>query len=183
MNSIFRHIAAMPASIGWTGGIGLALLFSACVLGWTLLLPALEESRNLGNELQLLESQSGSASSPAMPVTTLRQQLDEFLSSLPRQDQLNAQLTRLHELAASNHLVLRNGEYRTTTGKDGRIARLQIAVKTEGSYMDLRRFLQELPAELPALSISRFSMRRQTSSDDSLETNVELALYFSRSAS
>jgi Tfp pilus assembly protein PilO len=180
MNAFTRRIAVLPSSIGWTGGIGLALLVSACVLSLTLLLPAREESDNLSNELQLLERKVGTAASPERPVTTLRQQLDQFLSSLPRQDQINAQLTQLHELAARNHLALRNGEYRTTTGKGGRIGRLQITVKTEGSYTDFRRFLQELPAVLPALSVSRLSMSRQKPPDAALETNVEFALFYTR---
>ncbi len=180
MNAFIRRIAVLPSSIGWTGGIGLALLVSACVLGLTLLLPAQEVNDNLGIELQQLERKPGTASSPAWTVTTVRQQLDEFLSSLPRQDQINAQLTLLHELAARNHLELRNGEYRTTTGKGGRIGRLQITVRTEGSYTDFRRFLQELPAALPALSVSRLSMSRQKPSDAALETNVEFALFYTK---
>ena len=178
MKAFTRRIAILPSSLGWTGGIGLALLVSACVLSLTLLLPAWEESDVLGNELQQLESKLGPVASAAQPVSTLRQQLDEFLPSLPRQDQINAQLTLLHELAARNHLALRNGEYRTTTGKGGHIGRLQITVRTDGSYTDIRRFLRELPAVLPALAVSRLAMSRQKPSDATLETNVEFALFY-----
>lgn len=180
MNAFTRRLAVLPSSIGWTGGIGLALLVSACVLGLTLLLPALQEGDNLSNELRQMGRKAGTSPSTALPPATLRRQLDEFLSSLPRQDQINAQLTLLHELAARNHLALRNGEYRTTSGKGGPIGRLQITVKTQGSYTDFRRFLQEVPEVLPALSVSRLSMSRQKPSDVSLETNVEFALFFMR---
>ena len=183
MNAITRRIAVLPSTIGWTGGIGLALLVSACVLGATLLLPALEESENLSNELQQQERKLGAIAPSAQPVTTPRKQLDEFLASLPKQDQINAQLTLLHETAGRNRLALRNGEYRTTTIKGGPIGRLQITVKTDGSYTDLRRFLQELPAVLPALSVSRLSMSRQKPSDATLETNVEFALFYTRTES
>ena len=127
-----------------------------------------------------LERKLGRLDPAAQPVATLSQQLGEFLSSLPRQDQINAQLTLLHELAARNHLTLRNGEYRTTSAKGGPIGRLQITVKTEGSYTDLRRFLRELPAALPALALSRLSTSRQKPSDTALETNVEFALFYAR---
>lgn len=180
MNALTRRAAVVPSSIGWTGGIGLALLASACVLGLSLLLPAREESDALHHELQQLERKLITAGSPEGPATSLRQQFDEFFSSLPRQDQINAQLALLNELAARNHLTLRNGEYRTTSGKGGRIARLQITLRTQGSYSDVRRFLQELPTLLPALSVSRLSMSRQKPSDTALETNVEFALFYTR---
>ena len=181
MNAFTRRIAVLPASIGWTGGIGLALFVSACVLGFTLLLPARDEGDSLSGEMRLLERKLGAGTLSAQPATSVRQQLDEFLSSLPKQDEINAQLTQLHELAARNRLALRYGEYRTTTGKSGRIGRLQITVKTDGSYTDLRRFLQELPAVLPALAVSRLSVSRQKPSDTALDTNVEFALFYSRS--
>lgn len=183
MNAFSRRIAALPSSIGWPGVIGLALLVSACVLGWTQLLPAREENDNLNIKLKLLEQKLGNATTHVQPVTSQRRQLDDFLSSLPRQAQINAQLTRLHELAGRNHLTLRNGEYRTTNGKDGRIGRLQITVKTEGSYMDLRRFLQELPTVLPTLSVNHLSMSRHKPSDATLEANVEFALFYTRTES
>lgn len=178
MNAFSRRLAVLPSTIGWSGGIGLALLASACVLGLTLLLPASEEGDNLGNELQQMERKLGTSVSPAQSVATLRRQLDEFLASLPKQDQINAQLTLLHELAGRHRLVLRNGEYRTTTGKAGVIGRLQITVKTGGSYTDIRRFMQELPTVLPAVAVSRLSMSRQKPSDVALETNVEFALFY-----
>src|SRR5690349_1112934 len=138
MKTFTRRLAILPSAIGWTGGIGLAMLVSACVLGVTFLLPAWDESVNLSHEVQQLERNPGLVASPTQPVTSLRQQLDEFVSSLPKQDQINVQLTLLHELAARHRLTLRYGEYRTTTGKSGRIGRLQITVKTEGSYTDFR---------------------------------------------
>ena len=67
-----------------------------------------------------------------------------------------------------------------TSAKGGPIGRLQITVKTEGSYTDLRRFLRELPAALPALALSRLSTSRQKPSDTALETNVEFALFYAR---
>ncbi len=180
MNPIARRIAGLPSMIGWAGGIGLALFLSALVLGLTLLLPARNEGNSLSSELQQLRRKSDAAASAAPPVSMLHQQLDEFASSLPSQDQINAQLTQLYDLAARNHLTLKNGEYRTTTGKGGRINRLQITVKSEGNYADFRRFLREIPAALSALSVSRFSVTRQKSSDTALETTVEFALFYTR---
>ena len=180
MNGFAQRLGGVPSAIGRAGGIGLALLLSACILGLSLLLPARQEGEDLKQGLQQLERKLGAAAAPARPTADLRQQLDEFLSSLPPQDQINAQLAQLNDLAARNHLPLKNGEYRTTSGKAGRIGRLQITAKMQGSYADFRRFLQELPATLPALALSRVSISRQKPSDTALEINVEFALFYTR---
>lgn len=158
----------------------MALLAAAAVLGLTLLLPAREEANRLSSEIQQLTQKPGAAANAAPPATVLRQRFDAFASSLPAQDQINAQLTQLYDLAARNHLTLRNGEYRTSTSKGGRIGRLQITAKSEGSYTDFRRYMREIPETLPALSVSRFSMTRQKPSDVTLEIIVEFALFYTK---
>jgi len=180
MNTYAQRFALLPSSIGWVGGIGLAMLVAAAILSLTLLLPAREESMELSNETQQLERKLATARPSAQPLASLQQQMDEFLSSLPGQDQINAQLTSLHEIAARNHLVLRNGEYRTTSARGGSIGRLQITVRAQGSYTDVRRLLQQLPAALPALSVSRLTLGRQKPSETALETNIEFALFYKR---
>lgn len=162
------------------GGIGLALAVSGCILGLTLLLPARQEGDQIGNELRQLESRLASAASPRKPAIDRRQQFEQFMSSLPRQDQINAHLVQLHELAASNHLQLSNGEYRNTISEGQRIANLRISVTTRGTYTDVCRFLQNLTAVSPALSLSRISLKRQKASDAVLEINVEFALFYTR---
>ena len=180
MNDFLRRISALPSAIGWTGGIGLALLLSTCVLGLSFLLPAREESERMRKELRLLSNRRASASASSRPVAGMRQQLDEFLGSLPPQDQINAQLSQLNELAASHRVVLKNGVYRTTTSKDGRIGRLQISVRTQARYADIRGFLHALSADMPAMSVGRISLTRQKRVDAALEASFEVTLFFQR---
>lgn len=178
MDAISRRFARLAATLGWAGGLGCALLGSALVLVFVHLLPAREETVLLENEIQRLESQLRSAPYSAFPEATLRQQMEAFLSSLPRQNAINSQLNGLHELAARHHLTLKNGDYRTTIAKGGKIHRLQIAVKTQASYADMRRFLRDVPGALPAWSLNRISMTRQKLSDTTLETAVEFVMFY-----
>ena len=181
MDAISRRIARLPESIGWIGCVGCALIVSALVLATQLSVPARGENDALGSEVEQLEQQLRSKPSSAiLPESNIRQQLDAFLGSLPRQDDINNQLNALHELASRHRLALKNGEYRTVAGRGGRVNRLQIAVKTECSYADLRRFLEEMPKILPAISLNRLSMSRQKLSDTTLETVAEFALFYTR---
>lgn len=178
MEAISRRFARLSGAIGWTGGLGCALLVSALVLVFVHLLPAREETDLMDRELQRLESQFRSIPSSALAETTLRQQMEAFLASLPRQDAINSQLNGLHEIAARHQLTLKTGDYRTTVAKGGKIHRLQIAVKTQASYADMRRFLRDVRSALPAWSLNRVSMSRQRLSDATLETAVEFVLFY-----
>ena len=177
MSAFAQRIKILPSFVGWAGGLGLALLATALVLGLILLPPAWEESDALGSELQKLRK-SGADAPPERPGTSAQRQVDEFLSTLPRYAEVNDQLALLHSLAGRNGLALRTGEYRTTTGKSGRVGRLQVTVRTEGGYIDLQRFLRELPAVLPAIAVSRITMTRQKTSDASLDATMEFALFY-----
>lgn len=178
MTTPLRYLARFPAMAGWPGGIGLALLGAALVLTATLSWPVREENALLKEEIRrmALPQQQSNIPSPA----EIRQQLDAFVTTLPKQGDVNQLLNRLHDLAARHNLSLKNSEYRTTQNKSGRIGRLQVSVKTEGTYPDLRDFLREVPQALPALALGRLSLTRQKLMDTRLETVVEFTLFYSQ---
>ena len=181
MRIVGHRIVLLSSPTGWAGAIGLIALVVAGVLGVTLLLPAIEEGEDLQSEVGRLQTRIASSGTAARPVNDMHLQMDEFLSSLPREDQINAQLTLLNELAALNQVALKNGVYRTTSGKGAHVGELQISMKTDASYMDLRHFLQTIPEVLPALSVGRVSLIRQKRSDSAIESNLEFVLFFLRS--
>lgn len=177
MSAFVQRLRILSISLGWTGGIGLAMLASAIVLGLTLMPAAQDEYDALNDEVRNLRK-LGTTAASVRPATSQRTQLEEYLATLPKRGRLNAQLALLHELASSHGLTLRNGEYRSAAAKDARIGRLQISVRTEGGYIELRRFLRALPKVLPAVAVSRISMIRQRPTDATLETNIDFALFY-----
>jgi len=175
MAAIAKIMHDFPARIGWLGGLGLAALAAALILTMTLLLPARDEIASLNQEIrQALLRQPSNATS----ATEIRLKMDDFVGSLPRHDEINTTLNLLHDLAAKHHLSLKNSDYRPTQTKG--IARMRITVKTEGSYSDLRSFLQEIPQTLPALAVEQLSVSRQKISDTKLETVVEFTLFYAQ---
>jgi Tfp pilus assembly protein PilO len=173
-----QNISRLPSMIGWPGGVGLALLGAAVVMGLTLSLPARNENASLAHEIRQLEPLLKQPAS-AVGAAEMRRRLDDFVGTLPQHDTINDTLNRLHDLAARHRLSLKNSEYRTEPNKTGAIRQLRITIKTEGEYADLRGFLREIPQALPALAIGQLSLTRQKISDTQLDTVVEFTLFYS----
>lgn len=179
MATLPKIISRFPTTIGWPGGVGVALMGAALILVMTLALPARNENASLNNEIRQTEPLLRQPSNVSS-VTETRQRLGDFIGALPRHDEINNALDLLHDLADRHHLSLKNSEYRPAQNKTGDIRRMRITVKTEGSYSDLRGFLREIPQELPALTIEQLSLTRQRISDTKLETVVEFTLFYSQ---
>lgn len=179
MTTPHRRLARFTAMVGWPGVMGIALLGAAFILTVALALPAREENTSLNNEIRRLKSLSQQPSL-APSATGVRQRLDTFAGTLPQADEINGMLNQLHKLAAKHHLTLKNSEYRKTQNKAGGIGQMQILVKMEGIYPDVRELLQELPKKLPALAITRLSLTRKNILDTKLDADVEFTLFYSQ---
>jgi len=130
----------------------------------------------LERELAALEAQA-SRHAQAAPGETPERQLAALRTSLPRQRELNGLIENLHAVAAGHGLALKNGDYRTLPTAGG-FGRMQIAFKTEGSYADLRRFMNAAQATLPALAFGRCALSRQRIADTRLDAGLEFQLLY-----
>ena len=178
MASALNRLTRLPTLLGWTGGIGLALMASALFLAARSLLPAYGENQALNDEIQRLEGKLALSASTPLSAADLRRQLEAFLSALPEQNQINTLLNRLHELAARHRLSLKNGEYQLANAKAGRLSQSQIAVKTDGAYSDVRAFLRDVARQLPSMTLARVTLSRQKLADTTLDVALGFALIF-----
>jgi len=177
--SLMHFLSRFPALIGWPGGVGVALLGAALILSVTLWLPARNENTLLQDEISQMQALLRQPQPHSVADT--HQQLDAFIAALSPHEDLSNSLNLLHKLAARHGLSLKNSEYHPTKNRTGRIQQLRITVKTEGEYVELRSFLQEISETLPALAIRQLSLSRQKISDVQLEAAVEFILFYSQS--
>lgn len=176
MNLRAASLARHAAALGWTGGVGLAMLVAAAVLAVSLTWPQVQRRTALEAELTALAARDA-RQAQARPAETPEQQLARFRASLPRQGEINGLIDTLHAVAAARGLSLRNGEYRAIAGAGG-LGRLQISFKTDGGYADLRGFLREAQAAMPALVLGRCTLSRPRIADTRLESALEFQLLY-----
>ncbi len=104
--------------------------------------------------------------------------LARFHEAFPMLDTLAEALAGMDETAREAGVPLRSAEYRLEerAGDDpGRLARYRIALRTAGSYAQIRAFLGRLLERQSFVALDDVQFRR--AADASLEADVRLSLY------
>lgn len=91
-------------------------------------------------------------------------------------------LEKLVALAESHGLSLDQGEYQAAPDKVGKLVRFQMTLPMKGEYPQIRRFLADLPGELPAVALEQVQFERDSIADPEVDTKVRLVLYLGRTS-
>ena len=73
--------------------------------------------------------------------------------------------------------MLQSGEYKLDRNPDSRLARYQITLPVTGSYAQLRGFVGQVLADVPAAALEEITLRRESVSSPRLEARIRLTLY------
>ena len=95
----------------------------------------------------------------------------------PPLTKLPDELGRLYGLARAAHLELLQGEYRLEGG-GGPLTAYRIALPLRGPYPRIREFLQATLETMPIASIDALQFERKKVTDDQLQAQLRLTLYF-----
>ena len=111
------------------------------------------------------------------PEDTRQRLLDRF----PSEDQLNAELGRLLEMASKEGLQIPTGDYRLVPGKDGLFDRYVLNLPVKGSYMTIRRYVATVRQAFPDLAVEDISLRRENIGSTEVEAQLRFILFGRRS--
>lgn len=100
---------------------------------------------------------------------------------LPAQPQATEAIERVYRMARAENISLSRGEYALGVDPETRLARYQIVLPLRGSYPQIRRFLQALLAQMPALVMEDIDLQRKRIGDSELTGRIRMTLYLSRS--
>lgn len=87
------------------------------------------------------------------------------------------QLARLHVVARSTGITLRQGEYRLLRDGDTRLRRYQILLPVHGSYPGLRQFVSATLRTLPNAALEQVSFERRRIEETEVDAQLRLTLY------
>jgi Tfp pilus assembly protein PilO len=176
VNTLLARLRAAVEELGQTGVAGIALLGFAVALYASAIAPLADELTGLRAEADDLQrrlqpgSGRGAAGSPA-------EQLATFYAFFPAPQSSPDWLGRINAAAKSQGLVLRSGEYRLDRTADQKLARYQITLPVVGSYGQIRGFVAQVLAEVPAAALEEITLRRESVSSPTLEARIRLTLY------
>lgn len=112
------------------------------------------------------------------PEDTRQRLLERF----PSEDQLNAELGRLIELATQQGVKLPNGDYRLMPGKDGLFDRYVLNLPVKGSYLTIRNYIAAVRREFPDLAVDDLTLRRENIGSTEVEAQLRFVLFGRRKA-
>ena len=141
---------------------GLILLVLAA-WAWWFWLPAREA------QLQsVLDQVAAAAQKSQAPVqeSGRDQAMDEAVDPYP-------QVQKIFDLAAAQGLQIAQTEYRRLEA--GRTGRLQMQLPARGTYPQIRHFLREVQANMPAVSIDEMGVRRN---DQGVEAKLLFSIWY-----
>lgn len=167
MNGLPRRVLD---ALGLAGVLGIGvLLFCA-----TFYFSALEPARG---ELVRRQSAAAGASVSVQPVAYSSDPLAELHSRFPALETLPSQLERVHRIARSTGLQLRQGDYRLEVPPAGLVA-YRVSLPARGEYRALRTFIGAVLKEMPVAAVDRVRFERKKPGDAQLEAQIQLTLFF-----
>jgi hypothetical protein len=175
MNGAIERLRDEVERLGRTGIAGIALVAFALTFYFSAVAPLQAERDGLLEEASRAE-QRPRADGPAEKGTPA-EQLATFYAFLPPMQSSPDWLGKIHAAARSKGLALRSGEYRLERAADQRFARYQITLPVVGSYAQIRGFVGQVLADVPAAALEDITLRRESASSPSLEARIRLTLY------
>lgn len=164
---IWQHAGNGP----WIA-IAVLLLLAAAALHQGVIAPTREQLAALEQEAYAAERRAQRSRSD-----TPEQQLEAFYAQFPTSDVVPSQLAKLFTLAQTHGITLRQGEYRLVRDRDARLARYQIVLPVQGSYVKVRRFASAALFAMPTAALEQISFERKRIGDGAVDAQLRFTLY------
>ena len=175
MKQLNDLLGPVGARLGWHGMLGIALLVS--VVGFYALALAPQQLRieDLQRESVQLRQQAKSAQKdvPQGP----EEKLAAFYAFFPPSKDLPDLLEKVFGAAKRQTLALEHGEYRALKENVGSLMRYQFTLPVRGTYPQIRKFVDEALAEVPALALDSIQFERRKIGDATVDAKVKMVVY------
>jgi Tfp pilus assembly protein PilO len=177
MNAWVQRLRDRLEGLGPAGVVGVALLVFAATLYGTAVVPRAQERAALQAEAERLRERLQMSGSPTGAKGTLGEQLAAFYAFFPPAQSSPDWLGKIHAAAKAKGLVLQSGEYKLERSADSRLARYHMILPVTGSYAQLRGFVGQVLADVPAAALEEITLRRESVASPRLEARIRLTLY------
>ena len=168
----------LAAGLDTAGVIGVGLAVFAVAMYLSAVVPAREQLAKLESRAAR-QSQTQRAPANGLRSVAMRgtEQLEQFNRNFPPLTEAPEQILKLHKIAAQNGIALDTGEYQLSRERDASLARYQVTLPLRGTYWQVRLFVAQVLAELPASALEEISIKRESVSARDIETRVRFTLY------
>lgn len=175
-----RHWGSL---LGWPGAMGMAGLAMCLALYFSAVEPAqqrLDTARLSAGSLHERIARVGRVSDDG--VRPLDEQLAAFYRSFPSERDATDWIGNIAAIAQRDGLMLQEAEYKANRDRTGKLTRFQMSLPLRGEYQTIRRFLSDLRAEIPVVSLEQVQFERQKVGDPLVDAKVRLIIFLERAS-
>ncbi len=176
MSAGVARLRAAVERLGRAGVVGIALLAFAAAFYFSAVAPLATELAGLRAEADALDRRL-QAGGVAPRGGTPAEQLAAFYAFFPPPHSSPEWLGKINAAARAKGLVLRSGEYKLERAADRKLTRYQITLPVAGSYAQIRGFVAQVLADVPAAALEEITLRRESVSSPTVEARIRLTLY------
>lgn len=168
--------------LGRPGVLAVGLLVIVPPFYFSAVVPAQEHLDATRRNALALDEQARAGKKVGYVLQRPDEQLAAFYRVFPEERNSPQLLEKLAALAGKNGISLNEGEYKAMPDKGGRLLRFQMVLPVKGEYRQIRAFLTELSAEIPALALENVQFSRREVADAAVEARIRLALYLEQTS-
>lgn len=161
--------------LGLPGLAGAGLLAFCAIFYFSAFVPASREVQSLGHEADAMRTRTLSTSElfRRQPAG----QLDTFYKNFIDMKGMPDALEPLHQAAATQDISLERGEYNLVRSDSDKLVRYEMTLPVRSDYTHIRKFLSQLLATVPQISLDSVDFERQKIGDTAIDAQIKLTLY------
>lgn len=168
---------------GWPGAIGVGGMAMCLAFYLSVVQPTqqrLDTARHSASSLHERLARAGQAlHDGTRPVD---EQLAAFYRIFPSEHEATDWIGKIAAIAERDGLSLQQAEYKAERDPTGKLVRLQMNLPLRGEYQTIRRFLSDLRADIPIVSLEQVQLERQKIGDPLVDAKVRLVIFLGRTS-
>lgn len=162
--------------LGWPAVLGAALAATGLLLSLTLVPRVLGQRQALDEQAHLLERRAVHGSQTPERLTP-GAEAQRFRAGFPESALRQQRVAALLALADRAGLGIARSEFRHETDREAGLTRYRLSLPLEGSYPQLRAFIESALRADPALSLDRVRLRRADAMQPRLQAELNFTLH------
>jgi len=165
--------------LGWQGMLGGTLLLASLVAALAWWLPG--EARLEQREQELAKLRQAMPQHQGKFVDRSPQaSLNTFYRFLPAESEATSLLTVILSLAGEHGLTPDKADYALVRSPSAAFSRYQITLPVRGSYVEIRRFANQVLNRIPSAALNDISMKRQDINTEQVEARLRFTVFLHR---
>jgi hypothetical protein len=170
------NVNRLIPQLGWPGLLAVGLLAMSVPFFFSAIRPMQSEQKQMRLSLNSDYDQSQQSRANRVLDNPV-EQLAEFYDFFPSEKESPRWLGLMVDIANQNRLTLNHGEYTLVRDSVGQLRRFRITLPVTGNYPQIRKYLSQLIAEVPYMSLENVQFERKDVDESELQAKIVLVLY------